>query len=915
MIHRTAFLSVVFCAAFVWTAGGVVLAQGSGGSAAAQNGGEGGRATAQDGTGTTQRGTASEQVRAEDPQDSQPVAPDDPLALADHSQRAGADAGDPYAAYNYVIPIFNGPRMSEATLRAVLPYLEIAYEGWSGGSDQEQVYAAYAARQIGQSLGHLSEHAESLRWLSIAVRILLFNLDDPGNEVLLAQCYEDMAITLQALERHEASLDYLGQARRIYLAHKDTIEGMELSAANTLLNEGVGLDGLKRFREAIAVYEDALEVFEADSGIGQKGNKSEIIAAYIANNIGVSYWKLEEFEAAEAWIKRALPVIERVDGPLSDTTGKARMNIGIVISETGRYDEAIRWGMSAMPYIAANRTQSLSDQRWLFEMFSRAFAAKGNRERAIFFGKMAVNAQQELRALNATLSQSGTEDLRAEWRRLYEELADLLIAEGRISEAQAVLNMEKEEEVFEFLRRDGGAELSNTRAILTDGELSVEARLAALAEIPIQAEQALHGLYAKLDAGTATEAEEEQLMLLEDALQVASDEFNAAVDAFLEQVEDEAAKAGLQDQFDAVGAYQDVLAGLDRPTAILQVAALDEAVHLFLTLPGVTLHEEVALSKGALAQQVLDVLQAIEGQSPEAQARLETLHDVVFAPVRGSLDAAGTEVVMLNLEGFLRYVPFAALHDGERYLVESFAFSLYSTAVPTQFARGPRVADAAAGFGVTRAHPGFSPLPGVADEIETIFAASDGQGVLHGDAMLDEGFDTKSLRRVLMRKPGILHIASHFALLPGQEDDSFLLLGDGSHLSLSEIRETRAFRFRGVDLLTLSACQTARGGDGSEIDGFGATAQLNGASSVMASLWPVADSATPILMQDFYRGMIEEGLDKAEALRRSQIKMLQSEGQVTGATRTAEGLVEEFGDSGFQHPYFWSAFVLMGNWL
>ncbi|PSL19457.1 CHAT domain-containing tetratricopeptide repeat protein [Shimia abyssi] len=842
-------------------------------------------------------------VRAQDAQHN-------PLALADESHRAAADAGDPYAAYSYVYPIFLNSRMSEATIRAVLPYLEIAYEGWRNGTDEEQVYAAYAARQIGQSLSNISDHADALNWLSRCIRIVLPNLTSPENEVQLALCYEDMAIALQALERHGDSLPYLGLARRLYRANIGKMPEMEFSVANTLLNEGVGLDGLKRFREAIGVYEDALELFEAVDH-----PRAAISAAYVANNVGVTYWKLKEYQSAEAWIKRALPVIEEMDGPLADTTGKARMNIGIVISEEGRYDEAIQWGMSAMPYIAANRVQSLGDQRWMFEMFSRAFAAKGQRERAIFFGKMAVNAQQELRARNASLSDSGTEALRAEWRRLYRDLADLLIEAGRISEAQAVLNMEKEEEVFEFLRRDGDAGLESTRAILTDEELSAEAKLAALAGIPIEAEQELRALYTKLDNGTATEAEEDQLFLLEDALQVATEQFDAAVEAFLVQVEDEAERAGLEQQFDAVGAYQDVLAGLDRSTAILQVAALDEAVHLFLTLPGVTLHEEVAVTKGTLARQVLEALQLIEEQSPEAEAALGLLHDQVFAPVRNALEDAQVEVVMLNLEGFLRYVPFAALHDGEGYLVERFAFSLYSPAVPTQFGRGARDADKAAGFGVTQAHPGFSPLPGVANEIETIFAASDGQGVLLGDAVLDEGFDTRSLRKVLARKPGILHIASHFALMPGQEDDSFLLLGDGSHLSLSEIREKRAFRFRGVDLLTLSACQTARGGDGSEIDGFGATAQLNGASAVMASLWPVADAATPILMQDFYRGMIDDGFDKAEALRRAQVAMLNGDATGTGATRAAEAMDEDFGDIGFAHPYFWSAFVLMGNWL
>jgi CHAT domain-containing protein len=155
--------------------------------------------------------------------------------------------------------------------------------------------------------------------------------------------------------------------------------------------------------------------------------------------------------------------------------------------------------------------------------------------------------------------------------------------------------------------------------------------------------------------------------------------------------------------------------------------------------------------------------------------------------------------------------------------------------------------------------------------------------------------------------------------MPGQEDDSFLLLGDGEHLPLGKIRNTRALSFKGIDLLTLSACQTARGtdGNGAEIDGFGTTAQLNGAGAVMASLWPVSDAATPLLMRDFYAGIMQNGLDKAEALRQAQIKMLHStDSAVATIDRAAAALdaPEPKAKAGFDHPYFWSAFVLMGNW-
>ena len=118
---------------------------------------------------------------------------------------------------------------------------------------------------------------------------------------------------------------------------------------------------------------------------------------------------------------------------------------------------------------------------------AKAFKSKDNPARAITFAKLAVNAQQNIRSLNKSLKQSESKDLRSEWKKLYRHLADLLIEEGRINEAQAVLNMEKEQEVYEFLKRDATADLRKTRAILNDSELSEEQKIQAIAKMPIKA--------------------------------------------------------------------------------------------------------------------------------------------------------------------------------------------------------------------------------------------------------------------------------------------------------------------------------------------------------------------------------------------------------------------------------------------
>ncbi|QDC09520.1 CHAT domain-containing protein [Oceanicola sp. D3] len=821
-----------------------------------------------------------------------------------------AKTGEPTAAFNYVLPLINQPDLTDFERRRIIGYLRVAYDGYDVDDPTGAHYAAMAAGLLTNVYSALAEHGQALAWANACIGLIGDRWEERAVNLTLGACVETAAVAFNELSNYAQAIEYAGLARQVYRLFIEQEPEREFYVANTLMLEANALDGLKRHREAIGLNEDALEIYERVAGPESEG------VANITANIGASYWYLKELEPARAWSMRALPLIDKHWGPHSYGASVVRVNLGLIAFDMGREEEAMRRAVEVLPYIASNPSSSLNNQRWTFELMRNIFAARGQREKAILFGKMAVNAQQEIRALNQGLSDEDTEGLRAEWSRLYRDLADLMIEEGRFSEAQAVLNMEKEQEAFEFLQRDGEADLRETVALLTDAETSDAEKLAALALKPVEARAAWEALSARLDAGEGTAEEEDQLFLLEDAIAEAEAAFEAEVGAFLADVE-ETRRAGFAARFDATGAYQAILEARERPSAILQLAMLEDATHLFLTLPGATVHEQVEIPREEMHRKVFNALQAIEARSPEAEVHLRGLYELLFAPVREALEVAGTEVLMINADGVLRYVPFAALHDGERYLVEDYAFALYVAAVQTQFARAPRAPDSAAGFGVTQAHEGFSALPGVAAEIESLFTASDGEGVLAGQTMLDGAFDTRALRRTLRNPPELLHIASHFALRPGQDDDSFLLLGDGTRLPLSELR-TSKFRMTGVDLLTLSACQTARGGDGSEIDGFGAAALMGGASAVLASLWPVADAATPVLMGDFYAGLYERGEDKAEALRRAQIAMLRGGGEGQGANRAASALNAGTGAGAvddFAHPYFWSAFVLMGNWL
>jgi CHAT domain-containing protein len=177
------------------------------------------------------------------------------------------------------------------------------------------------------------------------------------------------------------------------------------------------------------------------------------------------------------------------------------------------------------------------------------------------------------------------------------------------------------------------------------------------------------------------------------------------------------------------------------------------------------------------------------------------------------------------------------------------------------------------------------------------------RGVFGGLMLLDEEFTLENFERSLGKTP-VVHVASHFSLNPGNESDSFLLLGGGAErkFSLDKLRKTR---LDNIELLTLSACETAmtagNKSNGVEVEGFGAMALNNGSKSVMATLWSVADASTQMLMTEFYRLKKENPtMSKSAALRAAQRAMI--EGKLKAA------------NAPFSHPYYWAPFVLIGNW-
>jgi CHAT domain-containing protein len=189
------------------------------------------------------------------------------------------------------------------------------------------------------------------------------------------------------------------------------------------------------------------------------------------------------------------------------------------------------------------------------------------------------------------------------------------------------------------------------------------------------------------------------------------------------------------------------------------------------------------------------------------------------------------------------------------------------------------------------------PIEGLSARGRTCPREQVGAGALRGDGFADAAFTAAKFRTSLAedRAFSVLHLGTHFSLRPGNARRSFLLLGDGSQLTLDAIGE---LDFTGLRLVTLSACQSALGGattdDGREVEGLSAIVQRRGAQHVVASLWRVEDRSTAQLMREMYAAFAKAGADAAGALRTSQLKI----------RNMRHGMAEPY-----RHPYYWAGFL------
>lgn len=733
--------------------------------------------------------------------------------------------------------------------------------------------------------------------------------------------YQHLAQYPQALEHHQLALAI------------DREAGYRPGEAADLAGIGSVYASLTQFPQALEQSRQALAIFRETGNRLQEGVTLDTIAR-------VSLLQGQITEAGPA-IESALAIF-RETGARGEEAA-ALTTLAAAQSAQGQPQQVLTTLGEALTL--ALTTGDGETLRGVQDGLRRTLARQDQNSAAIFFGKQAVNTIRDLRGRPANADQAPQPSLLGDKEQVYRGLANLLLDQGRLAEAVQVLAMLKEEELYDYQRQDP-ARLAGIQTAFSKAETPWRERYQGISREMGTLGQALDTLQEGRRQGLDATGEA-RLRALDLDLQAG----RKTVLDFLDELRTTFARKGDRPAVefgelerrrltDIQGTLKQLIGVGDGGVVLVHTLMTDDRLRMVVTpAKGPPILREGRVAAADLTRVIGEFRAALTRPDQDPRPLGQALYQWLIAPLAADLRQAKARVLMVSLDSVLRYLPLAALHDGRRYLVEDYAVVIYTAAAQGGLTTRPQTDWHMAGLGLSELsdqvrQAGFEALPGVAAELDGLVrwkGRHDPGGVLPGVKYLNREFTPTRLSDVLRDAFPVVHLASPCRLQPGVDSDAFLLLGDGGQgrLTLDAFRGVD-YPLKGVDLLTLSGCQTTMGDQaarGKELEGFAAMARNQGAQAVLTTLWPVADPGRALLMERFYRLRQDRHLSKAEALRQAQLTLL---GRPEAAASPAppaldQGRGTDLGAAGrvtpqdqawpHAHPYDWAPFILSGNWL
>ncbi|HBE51225.1 MAG TPA: hypothetical protein DDW76_21235 [Cyanobacteria bacterium UBA11369] len=834
--------------------------------------------------------------------------------------RAGADAG----------------RFSEAARLWQQAASEYRQQGNKLQEAMSLSYLSFAYLQLGQ----LSQAIEAMQQ---SKTLLQQASNQPGSTVILAQALNTEGSIQLAMGRTEAALQTWEKAAKTYDLAED-----EVGKLGAIINQSQALQTLGLYRRAQALLEQVNQQLQSQS--------DTLIKATGLRSLGVALQVVGNLEQSQAVLQQSLAIAQKLGSDAAKSA--ALFSLGNTARAQDNFDGAIEYYRQAaakattpLDKIEALLSQlrtRVQQEQWeaakaLVPEIKQAIANLPPSRMSVYavvnfaqswikiallsqnYGVGFTNQSVESRDISLGPPQSASPNYQLPITN-YQEIAKLLAKaiqqakqlNDKRAEAYALGELGK---VYQLTGQLAEAQSLTEQALLIANGISAEeiaAQMQAqLGKILTSRGDNNGAIAAYTDAVKTLNTIRRDLVAMNPEVQFSfldsvEPVYRELVDLLLQSPQNrEVEPKNLKQALDVIEGLQ--LAELDNffrqacldakpqqidkidPTAaVIYPMILKDRIEVILSLPGKPLRNYKTYLPEAEIESNLKKLRgflSLSAAKPEHLSLYGTLYDWLIKPAQTEIAETGVKTLVFAINGSLRNLPMAALYDGQQYLIEKYGIAFApSLQLLDPHPLATRQLKTLIG-GLSEARQGFIALPGVQSEVDLITRK------VASEVLLNQKFTSDSLKQNLSdTKTPVLHLATH-GQFSSKIEDTFILTWDGK-LTVAELEEVIGSRNETIsdpiELLVLSACQTAKG-DNRAVLGLAGLAVKSGARSTMATLWSVNDESTADFMAEFYKQLAKPGIAKSEALREAQLFLLKQ--------------------PKYNHPFYWAPFVLVGNWL
>jgi len=687
-----------------------------------------------------------------------------------------------------------------------------------------------------------------------------------GDPAGVANNLNNIGITYDALGQARLALDYFRQSQVIYQE-----VGNRNGEVETLINIGLVSSELGEYEQALNDLQQSLVSVQE---MGKRDHEARIL-----HNLGLTFTRWGKYDQALGYYKRSLLIQREIGNRVSEAY--SLQNIGYIYSHLGQYDQALDYYQQSL--IIRQEIRDKEGEGNILANIGAVYYFSKRYEQALNYYQQAMKIVETLRSV------AGTEQSRASFidRYIYIYPLTVILTHLQGQNEKAFLASEQgRARAFLDSLATGQVRLRDDEAtdLLTQEQELYTHRQAIQVEL--------------IEAQIPSSPNADRIASLK--LQLAEmDKAYEAVQQLIASRRSERTTLISSRNMDTVLSVEQVQSMLDPQTTLLSYYIADKVLVFVLTAKS---FETFALDVDpADLTQEINVLRDFSNVTVAHPTSAVTLYEMLIEPLKDKLPTPHLAIIPHQQ---LHYLPFAALTDGERYLIDDYTLTVLPSASALPFiqdnaqqtAYSGQPSALIVGNPVTADYDTVASLATTRDSLGSLpFAEREAKAIaeLFGVEPLIGEAATESAVQEQVPQANILHLAAHgkfnpvaplnslIALAPDEENDGWLTVGESYGINLEH-----------TDLVVLSACETNLGdlSAGDELVGLTRALIFAGTPSVIASLWAVEDEATSLLMERFYIHL-KGGVGKAEALRQAQIEV------------RAE----------YPNPYYWSGFVLSGD--